>query len=156
MSNNELRVPKKRAQVEVFMPGGASRKVTVFLAEFASSHAGHERLSDLLNAAEGEFLPAVDAATDAMMFLNRESIAAARISRDWEADEDLAAAEQHDVEVVLTDGTSFTGALHFVLPPDHSRLLDFLNARQPFLRLWHDDAVTVVNKRHIARVAKVK
>ena len=154
--SNELRVPKRRAQVEVFMPGGASRTVTVFLAEFASGHAGHERLSDLLNAEDGEFLPAVDGASDSMTFLNRACIAAARISRDWEVDEDQAAAEQHDVEVWLTDGSSLRGSLHFVLPPDRARLLDFLNGKQPFLRLWHGEQVTVINKRHIARVAKVK
>ena len=153
---NELRVPKRRAQVEVIIPGASPRKVTMFLAEFASGHAGHERLSDLLNAEEGEFVPAVDAESDTMIFLNRESIAAASISREWEVDEDLVSAEEHEVEVWLIDGTSLRGTLHFVLPPDRSRLLDFLNGAQAFLRLWHGDQVTVVNKRHVARVAKVK
>jgi len=153
--SDELRVPKRRAQVEVLLPGGAARQVTVFLAEFAGGHAGHERLSDLLNAA-GEFVPAVDVATDAMTFINRQSVAAARVAREWEIGDDLAGGEEHEVEIALSDGTSLRGTVHFVLPPERSRLLDFLNDAQPFVRLAQEDKVTLVNKRHIARVSKVK
>jgi hypothetical protein len=154
--SDELRVPKRRAQVEVLLPGGAARQVTVFLAEFASGHAGRERVSDLLNAAEGEFVPALDAVTDAITFLNRQSVTAARVSREWEADDELGGGQEHEVEIALTDGTQLRGTVRYVLPPERSRLNDYLNDAQSFVRLAHGDQVTLVNKRHIARVAKVK
>lgn len=154
--SDELKVPKRRAQVEVLVPGGAARQVTMFLAEFASTHSGHERVSDLLNASEGEFLAVVDAASDAVQFLNRQSVAAARVSSEWESDENLAGGEEHQVEIALIDGSELRGTVRYVMPPERSRLNDYLNDAQPFVRLAQDEKVTLVNKRHIARVAKVK
>jgi hypothetical protein len=154
--SDELKVPKRRVQVEVFLAGGGARQVTVFLAGFASSHAGRERLSDLLNAAEGEFVPAIDADSDELMFLNRQSVAVAHVLREWESDEDLIGGLEHEVEIDLTDGTRLHGTVRYVMPPERSRLNDYLNDAQPFVRLEHDEKVTLVNKRHIARVAKVK
>ena len=153
--SDELKVPKRRAQVEVQLPGGATRQVTVFLAAFASKHSGPERLSDLLNAGD-EFVPALDNATDAMTFLSRHGIAAARVAPELEWGEELTGGEQHELEITLVDGTVLRGTVTFVMPPDKSRLLDYLNDAQPFVRLSEREKVALVNKRHIARVAKVK
>ena len=152
---DELRVPKRRAQVELLLPGGGSRQVEVFLAEFAGSHAGHERLSDLVNG-DSEFLPAMDLTTGAMSFVGRAGIAAARVGRDWESSYGLGDAEEHEVEIELSQGTTLRGIIQFELPPSRSRLLDYLNDSQPFVRLDEGEKVVLVNKRHIARVAKVK
>lgn len=153
--SDELRVPKRRVQVEVLLPGGAARQVTVFLAEFASSHTGPERVSDLLNAHD-DFVPAVDVLTGTVIFLGRHSIAAARVGREWEVGEELAGSEQHQVEITLTDGGQLRGTLRFALPPGRTRLLDHLNDAQPFVRLEEGDKVALINKRHIARVAPAK
>jgi hypothetical protein len=154
--SDELRVPKRRAQVEVLLPGGGVRQVMFFLAEFAGNHAGHERLSDVLNA-DGAFLPALDIESDTMSFLARDAVAAARVGREWEPNYDeLAGGEVHAVEITLLSGDKLKGNIHFVLPPERSRLLDHLNDRQPFVRLDEGDKVALVNKRHIARVSKLK
>jgi hypothetical protein len=153
--SEELRVPKRRAQVEVLLPSGGARQVVVFLAEFASSHSGPERLSDLLNGG-GDFLPALDMATEEMSFLNRHGVAAARVSEEWEPGDDFPAPQQHDVEITLMDGTVLGGRVEFVLPAERSRLLDYLNAWPPFLRLVEKDRVALVNKRQIARVTRLK
>jgi len=152
---DDLRVPKRRAQVEVLLPDGSAREVTVFLAEFAPRHSGPERLSDLLNAAD-DFVPALDVAADAMTFLNRHGIAAARVGREWELAEEAPSGEKHEVEITLVGGTTLRGTVTVVLPPGRTRLLDFLNDAQPFLRLAESEKIALVNKRHIARVAKVK
>ncbi|HEY2030887.1 MAG TPA: hypothetical protein VGH20_16940 [Myxococcales bacterium] len=152
---DELRIPKRRAQVELVLSGGARLHVGFFLAEFAGSHAGHERLSDLLNGRDN-FLPAFDAGSETMTFVARGSIAAATVGQEWEPATDVGEAERHEVEIGLLGGTVLRGALHFLLPPDRSRLLDHLNDAQPFLRLEQGDKVVLVNKRQIARVSKVK
>jgi hypothetical protein len=152
--SDELKVPKRRAQVEVLLPGGAVRQVTIFLAEYASAHDGPERLSDLLNGGD-DFVPALDLASDTMTFLGRQSIAAARVAPDWD-EEDAPATSQQEVEITLTDGTELHGTMAFVMSEEHSRLLDYLNDSPPFLRLIEQGRVALVNKRHIARVAKVK
>jgi hypothetical protein len=150
--SHELQVPKRRAQVEVLLPGGGARQVTVFLAEFASAHSGPERLSDLLNGTS-DFVPAIDAATGAVSFLGRDCIAAARVERAMDPDFDLDGASEHEVEITLVDGTVLRGTLAFVMPPGRARLLDFLNHAQPFVRLAEKEKMALVNKRHIARVA---
>ena len=152
--SDELKVPKRRVQVEVLVPGAPPEKVTVFLAEFASTHTGPERLSDLLNAHD-EFFPAQDASGETR-FLGRHSIAAARVEREWELGEELPEGHQHEVEIQLAGGIQLRGLVSFVLPHDRSRLLDYLNDPQPFVRLAEQDKVSLVNKRHILRVSKAK
>jgi hypothetical protein len=95
--------------------------------------------------------------TDTMTFLARRSIAAARVGSEWELGEQLTGGEQHEeVEITLTDGTQLRGAVSFVLPQGRSRLLDFLNDEQPFLLLAEKKTVALINKSHVARVAKVQ
>jgi hypothetical protein len=149
--SDELKVPKRRVQVEVLLPGGGMRQVTVFLSDFASHHGGPERLSDLLNGPD-EFVPALDAQTDTMTFLGRGSIAAARVAPEWEIDPALAGSEEHEVEITLVEGMQLRGTLRYALPPGRTRLLDHLNDAQSFVRLEERDNIALINKRHIARV----
>jgi hypothetical protein len=151
----DLKVPKQRAEVEVLLPGGAARQVVVFLSEFASTHSGRERLSDLLNGGE-DFVPALDTLTGNMTFLGRQSIAAARVAPEWEPADETVMASEHELEVTLADGTVLHGRVRIVMPPERSRLLDYLNDAPPFLKLVERGSVALVNKRHIARVARVK
>lgn len=150
---NDLRVPKRRVGVEVVLPGGAARRVTVFLAEAAADHAGPERVADLLNGA-GEFFPALDEAGGGIAFLHRASVALVRLSRELDADDGdtVTLPTEHDVEVALADETVVRGLVSYVRPPDRDRLVDVLNEPAPFLRLLEGDGVALVNKRHIARV----
>jgi len=155
----ELRIPKRRTSVEVLLPGGAVRQVIVFLSEFASTHVGAERLSDLLNGTN-EFLPAVDLESDRATFLNRASICAARVAPELE--EDVHAADgatiptEHEVEITLNDGSVLKGLISYVLPPDRSRLADYLNDSTPFFRLLEGNKVSLVNKRHVSRIVAIK
>ena len=153
----ELRVPKQRAEVEVILPGRGSHRVAVFLADFAPNHAGGERLSDLLNGAGG-FFPAVDAETDQVVFLNRDTIAVARIAAAFERDpaSELTLPTEHEVSIRLSDGQQIEGLISFVMPPERSRLMDFLNESPPFFRLLQKDCVSLVNKHHVASIATAR
>lgn len=152
----DLRVPKRRAAAEVLLPGGTSRRVVLFLAEAASHRAGPERPSDLLGGGD-DFIPALDEGSGQMTFLNRAGLAAVRVDAALEAEPDEAPTipTEHDVEVLLGDGTVLRGLVSYLRPPDHSRLVDFLNDPAPFFRLVEERAVALVNKRHVARVALV-
>lgn len=150
----ELRVPKRRVGIEVVLPGGAARRVAVFLADAAADHAGAERVADLLNGA-AEFFPALDEADGSVGFLHRAAVAIVRFPRDLDADDGdaLTLPTEHVVEVGLTDGTAVQGLVSYVRPPDRARLVDVLNEPAPFLRLLEDGGVALVNKRHVARVS---
>jgi len=149
---DELRVPKHRVAAEVFLPGGAPRKIALFLAEAAPDHDGPERPLDLLNG-RADFLPALDEETGEMTFLNRAALSAVRVARDAEPEELPTIPTEHEVELLISDGAVLRGIVSYVRPAAHARLVDFLNEPTPFLRLAEADAVTLVNKRHVARVA---
>jgi hypothetical protein len=150
---DELRVPKRRVEAEVVLPGGEVRRVTLFLAEAAPGHAGPERPLDLLNGA-AEFFPALDGAAGGTAFLNRRSVPVVRVERRFDApDDEVTLPTEHDVEVQLLDGSRLTGLVSYVRPPERSRLGDFLNEPPPFFRLLLEDRVAYVNKRHVVRVA---
>ena len=149
----DLRVPKREVPVEVLLPGGEARQVSVYLAEGAQSRPGPERLSDLLNGSV-PFIPAREVATGAMTFLHRASIAVARIAAEAEPpDDSFTIPTEYEVEITLTAGTRLTGIVAFVEPESSARLVDFLNRPEPFLRLLEHDGVALVGRAHVARVA---
>jgi hypothetical protein len=153
----ELRVPKRRVTAEALLPGGDVRRITLFLADSASSHSGPERASDLLNGGD-DFLPAFDEGAGSMTFLNRAELTAVRLA-EREAEEDgseLTLPTEHEVEVVLRGGGVLRGLVSYLRGPDHSRLVDFLNEPELFFPLVEEGAFALVNKRHVVRVVLVK
>ncbi len=149
----DLRVPKRAVPVEVVLPGGEARQVSIYLSEGAASHPGPERVSDLLNGSAA-FIPALEPATGTMTFLQRASIAVARVAAAEEpADDSYTIPTEHEVEVTLADGSRLTGLVAYVAPEARSRLVDFLNRPEPFLRLLERDRVALVGRAHVARVA---
>jgi len=151
----ELRVPKRRVPVEIVQSGGAVRRVTVFLAENAHFHVGPETLGDLLNGGE-EFIPAFDEEARVMTFLNRRSVALARVANEVEAQaggaEDVTIPVEHQVEITLVDGSRLEGIVSYVRP-GQGRLVEFLNERELFFRLLERDRTALVGRHHVARVA---
>ncbi len=149
----DLRVPKREVPVEVVLPGGEARRVFVWRAEGAATHPGPERLSDLLHGA-APFIPARESSGGAMTFLNRASIAVARVAADEEPpDDSFTIPTEHEVEITLTDGTRLSGLVAYVAPQSRERLVDFLNRPEPFLRLLEPGGVALVGRAHVARVA---
>jgi hypothetical protein len=152
---DELRIPKHQIPAEVTLEGGAPRKVVFYLADFAQSHAGGERLSDLLNG-PAEFLPARNEAGDVVL-LSRSAIVAVSTEASDEAAE-TAAWEQvyrHEVEVRLKGGQSMRGAAEYSLEPEHSRILDYLCQPQPFFTLRQGTRLLLVSKRHTLEVSSL-
>jgi hypothetical protein len=153
MGIEDLRVPKRAVPVEVVLPGGEARQLSVYLSEGAASHPGPERLSDLLNGSAA-FIPARDPASGAMSFLHRASIAVARVAADEEpADDSFTIPTEHEVEITLVDGARLSGLVAYVAPESRERLVDFLNRTEPFFRLLERDRVALVGRAHVARVA---
>jgi hypothetical protein len=54
------------------------------------------------------------------------------------------------LEIALAGGSSLSGWASAELPPEHSRLLDYLNVSQdPFFALWTHAATHYVNRAHV-------
>lgn len=146
-----LRIPKRSVEVELLLLGSGRQRVTVFLGEFSSEHAGSERLSDLLNGS-ADFLPAVEYGGGRLIFLGRSCIGAALVAGEEEPTDDATLPTEHEVRVVLIDGQELEGALSFVRPTDRSRIIDFLNDAPAFFPLLIAGQVALVNKRSVAHV----
>lgn len=153
-----LSVPKRRVAAQFVLPGGSSREVAVFLAEAAPGHTGGERLSDLLNNSGSQFIPAVDAETEAMTFVRCENLALARVAAELEPNvvDQFTIPTEHEVEVRLVDGQRLRGLITYVLPEAHSRLTDYLNSAPPFIPVLEGERVALVNKRHVAYVETLR
>jgi hypothetical protein len=151
---DDLRVPKRRVPVEVLLPGGATARMALFLSEVAADHTGPERPSDLLNGGD-DFVPAFDESGKAMTFLSRGSVSAVRLDPALEGaeEEDVTLPTEHEVEVLLQNGTVLRGLVTYLRPADRSRLVDFLNEAPPFFRLLDAQGLSLVNKRHVVRVS---
>jgi hypothetical protein len=150
---DQLRVPKRRVEVELLLLGAGRQRVAVFLAEFSSVHEGHERLGDLLGGPT-EFIPAVDVATGATLIVHIACIGAALAGPEEALDDDAELPTECEVEVTLLDGQSLSGVLSFVRPPERSRIVDFLNDAPLFFPLTIGDRVAFINKHRVSRVAE--
>jgi hypothetical protein len=149
----ELRVPKRRVLTQVTLPGGEVREVSVFLTTGVSEYSEGERLSDLLNS-EVKFIPAQDAATGMITFLNSVAIAVARtdVEHEFREEDRLTILTEHEVEIHLVDGQRLQGLIVYMQPEARTRLNDYLNDAPPFIRLIQGKRVALVNKRHVAYV----
>lgn len=133
--------------------GGTVHRVAVFLAEQARSHGGREKLSDLLND-PGEFIPTECLATGRPIFFRRQAITLAKLPLEREPDDpvSLTLPSEHDVDLLLADGSKFSGLLTYVAPPERSRLVDYLEDSPPFFPVIRDESLYLLNKAHVLSV----
>ena len=98
-------------------------------------------------------MPAQDEATERITIFSRAGIAAVRVEPWAEASPETADLPiEHAVQVTLASGASLSGVLSFAARPDQTRVIDHLNGPDPFFSLQEENAVALVNKRHVVRV----
>jgi hypothetical protein len=146
-----LRVPKRRAEIDVTFADGSARKVAVFLSEQASLHGGEERVRDLLESPSG-FLPGIDREGEKVALVAKDSIAVVRTDEPpWDRDE-INLPVEHEVEVWLRGGARLRGLLSYVLPSESSRPIDYLNGSSRFFTLIEEGRVALIHKPHVLEV----
>lgn len=150
----DLKIPKYRVPVEVALAGRIVA-AQVFLADHARDHLGPERVSDRLNGDE-EFIPMMNQEQQVIV-VARRSVLWVRIAASASAGENPLPGEAtpYRVQLTLDDGTGLSGALRFAAPPDRARLQDCLNDAAPFVPLYTDGALVLVNRARIASVTSL-
>ena len=140
-----------RVRAEVLMTGGGTLTGFIHLQPHALFHSGPETPEDALNRGEAFFPLTSEQQTQ---FLAKNQVIAVTVRtvlpvRDLDR---VEAARTLGMQVVLSDGSEFVGAVTSELPPDRARVLDYLNHAPGFFCLVDQDAMRFVNRTHVRLV----
>lgn len=154
---DSLRVHKETLEVELALSGGAPRRVELFLAEHGSHDFKRQSVLELLEQG-GCFLPVRDLETGVREAFNSRAIVWIGMSRDT-ADSESSSDELYDnqklVRVALSGGDVLEGEILYSAPEGSARVVDLMNRRERFFRLWSGDRVFLVNKDFVLRLVEV-
>lgn len=155
-SSDSLRVRKNTVEVELALAGATPRLVEFFLAEHAAHDFRRQSVLDLLEQ-EGTFLPIRDIESGVWEAFNSRGVAWIAMSRVI-ADAEDSGYELYDhqkpVRVALRGGEGLEGEVLYSAPEGAARIVDFMNRRERFFRLWSGDRVLLVNKDFVLRVVE--
>jgi hypothetical protein len=149
----ELRIEKRKVEVEVVGLDGIHHRVRVFLGEFSAEHSGQERVADLLNGAD-QFFPAEEIASGLIFMLRRSNIVFARVALKDEpiAIEDGRHPNEATLVVSLADGSHMTANARYIRPPERSRVIDMLNGPERFFVVRKGETAVFINKEQVIAV----
>lgn len=119
--------------------------------ERVPQHDGPETVLEMLNRREA-FFPFRPEAGDERLLISKGHTVSVTLDRQAPIADParLSAAKIMGLEIVLGGGTTLNGWASAELPPENSRLLDYLNAEQePFFALWTHASTHYVNRGHV-------
>lgn len=155
---SQFRVEKRRADAEVTLATGTTVRGAFFLAGSSASHAGPERVADLLNAEPG-FLPFETAGGDAeTLLLNRAHVIAVRLlerADEPQLDPGYAVATPRRVSMLLTSGETLIGSVRVYRPRGRDRLSDYARSTEVFRYLESGEDTFIVNTAHIVNLCEL-
>ncbi len=145
------RIPRREVLVRVALDDGSKLEGILYTATAAPSGAP-ESVMERLNRADEEFVPLAQG--EERFLLNKAGIILVEIPGGAGEIPDADAPVGHDVtvHVTLVGGGALAGRMRIVMPPERSRLLDYLNAAPSFLPILREDGVTLVHKRFVVAV----
>jgi len=146
----EYQVPKRRVRSRVLLDDGRILDCDVFTA-VSSPDGRPQTVMERLNEPDDEFLPV--ACGEDRFLLNKSGIVTVQTTEPEELKGlDPKAGRQVPVRLSLTGGISLLGRFHIVMPPEQSRVIDFLNRSPRFLPMLGEDKVTLVQRSYIVAV----
>lgn len=159
-----LQIPKRKVSATIQLQHGPLLRGHLFVETLTATHSGSQTVSEYLEL-PGAFLPFES--EQEFLFLAKDSIAVVRVSEEDEAgeawselpllpvDEEDAAPEVR-VRVELRGGSVVEGEVVSAMPPEHCRLMDYLNQERRFLVLRAREDLAIINKVFIAVARPLK
>lgn len=140
-----IRKSKRKATIR----GGDGWKLDVhfFLRQQAEEHSGRELIIDLLNSKAG-FIACDDYLTKEILFVNKSRIMCLELEGQDLLEETLL-SPAISVRLELTNGEVLEGVFLVELPPERSRLSDYLNFTPQFLYLCREEGDLILNKSYV-------
>lgn len=150
MSTEILKVPKLKQKVSLWVHPEGQVVGSIFVLEQSPDHAGPEEVVDVLNQ-ELPFIVLQKDKPEELRFYNRNSIIRAEYNTDTHPVDD---ATQLSCTLNMMDGSIIEGTIRENLPPDFSRLFDYINQENArFIKLYFsDNDICLVNKSYIVNI----
>ena len=150
--DNPLKIPKIEKPVELWAHPDGLVLGTIFLHMPEPDRVSGEDPATVLNAAD-DFLVVRLQDPEALRFYNKTSL----IRVGYTEDQPYVADAGKDLpcRVHMMDGSVIDGAMRKSLPPERSRLYDYMNADNPrFLKLYvGGNSVCLINKAYVGFIA---
>jgi hypothetical protein len=145
------RIPRREVPVRILLDDGRTLDGTLFTSETGPG-GGPEDVLQHLNDTDEEFVPLL-CGRDSFL-LNKAGIIWVQLAGAPAREVAHEAVDSHRVPArfSLAGGISVVGILAIVMPPERSRVLDYLNAAGRFLPLLGEGTVTLVQRRFVVTV----
>ena len=151
-----LEVPKQTLEVELLLAGAAPRQVELFLAEHGSRDFDRQHVVELLDQ-ENSFLPVRDLESGEWEAFNSRAIVWVGIpecSAAGEGSSDELFEHRRSVRVAFAGGEWLEGEVLYSAPDAGARLVDHLNRKDSYFRLWKAERLFLLNKQWVLRVVE--
>ena len=155
---SELRISKERRAATLTLSDGRQIAGSFFVAGSSDSHAGPERVKDILNSPNAFFPFEISDGVGAHTgIFNREQVIVVSLATD-EANGEAAydVATRRSVEMLLSNGARLKGLVRVYCPRGSDRLSDYTRAEEMFRYLETPDALLAVNFRHVLELSEVE
>lgn len=150
---SEYRVEKREAEAELTLATGAAVKGCFFLSASSPSHAGPERLRDVLNAHSG-FVPfKIENGLTALF--NRAHIVLIRLPAqaiEAQFEPGYEVATRRVVSMLLSTGQRIAGTVSVYQPAGHDRLSDYASSSETFRYVETEHHTLIVNSAHMVEL----
>ena len=150
MSTDILKVPKLKQKVTLWVHPEGQVVGSVFVREQSPDHEGAEEPIEVLNS-EAPFIVLQKNSPEEFRFYNRNSIIRVDYSTDSQISDNVTVLS---CTLNMMDGSVMEGTIREELPPEYSRLFDYINQEKArFIRLYfNDNEVSLINKSYIVNV----
>ena len=150
MSTDILKVPKIKHRVSLWVHPEGQVIGSLFVREQSPDHAGPEDPIEVINQ-QTSFLVFEKNESEELRFYNRNSI----IRVEYQANKiQKPDTDQLSCTINMMDGSVIEGTIRENLPPDHSRLFDYINQENSrFIKIYfNNDDICLINKSYIVNI----
>ena len=156
---SEFHVEKRRTEAALTLATGATIRGCFFLAGSSATHAGPERVADLLNAETGFFPFELNAESSPRTVLyNRSQLVVVTLLEDTieaQLDPGYSVATEREVRMLLSNGRTVEGLVRVYRPAGRDRLSDYARAPETFRYVETLEATVIVNTAHIVELREI-
>ena len=147
----KFRVPRREVEVSVLLADGQELE-GVFYAPEAGPDGGPGRLLDRLNDPTEDFVPLSHQGENFLVNKMRVVWVQLGVGQTRYERADSEGAQEAKVRLGFGHERTLDGRLAYIMPPERSRLLDYLNAAEGFIPLLGEERATLINRKFVSMV----